>query len=129
MGKKGQITIEYILMVGLLIIFLLSMYYFLDKQVLEEKRLTKIDIYINRIEQNANVLNSLEDDSSRIIVMNIPLINSITFQNYQMIINTSIHSNLLIKSTTQNITGRYDLKNTSTMQLTKKNGYITAKNV
>lgn len=129
MGKKGQIAVEYILIMSILVLLILTTYFVLDKEVLSEKRLKKIDIYANRIIQNAEILNSLEEDSTRIVEMNIGTINSVTFQNYQIIINSTLQQNLITKSTMINITGVYNSKNSTIIQLTKKNGAIIAQNV
>nr|MBI4156955.1 hypothetical protein [Candidatus Woesearchaeota archaeon] len=105
---KGQITIEYMMLVGVFFFLVITIFYFATTESVKTIQSNKADNVVNSLAKTADYLYTLGPGSGDSIEIDMPgNVNSIMISNKEIIINMGIYGGISdISATTKaNVTG------------------------
>ena len=83
MEKRGQASIEYIIMVGMLLLFLIPVVHYASIESVTQVKMSQIDSALERMYRSSEAMNALGPGSQEIITITLPPgIEEITIDKY-----------------------------------------------
>ena len=121
--KRGQVALEYMLLIGLIIAVILPLFYYSFSTITQNTQMAKASTMVNTIVETADTLYALGSGSQELIVIEVPRgVENITIQGKEIIVKIRIFSGL------SDVSAKSKTNMTGTLNKTRGSWHVLIKN-